>query len=294
MNNEITSPQNGLRKCADSATAGHDSDRLTTLARRIRTDVLNMVRTAGSSHVGSCFSMAEVLAVLYGAVLRVDPEQPDSPERDRLIVSKGHAAAAVYAALAARGFFPREWLQSFYCDGARLAGHVTHKRVPGVEVSTGSLGHGLPVASGMAWVAERGTPRFRVFALLSDGECDEGSTWEAAMFAAHHKLDRLTAIVDYNKIQSLGRVEEVMTLEPFAERWRSFGWGVREIDGHDVSKLDHALNAVPFEAGRPSCLIAHTVKGKGVSFMEDRLLWHYRSPDKEEFQRALAELEDSK
>ncbi|MGQ9851552.1 MAG: transketolase, partial [Aggregatilineaceae bacterium] len=211
--------------------------------------------------------------------------------RDRFVLSKGHGCAALYAVLAECGFFPLEWLDTFYQNGSRLPGHATHTHVPGIEVSTGSLGHGLSIACGMALAAKRDGKPYRVFALLSDGECDEGSTWEAVLFASHHRLDNLIAIVDYNKIQSLGRVEEVINLEPLAEKWRSFGWAVREIDGHDVLEIEDALSQVPFEAGRPSCVIAHTVKGKGVSFMEDKLLWHYRSPQGEEYEAALAELE---
>jgi len=234
--------------------------------------------------------MVEALTVLYGKVLRVDPSDPSWSDRDRFILSKGHACAALYAVLAERGFFPVEWLETFCQNGSRLAGHATHTHIPGVELSTGSLGHGLSVAIGMALAAKRDAKAYRVFVLLSDGECNEGSNWEAIMFAPHHRLDNLIAIVDYNKIQSLGTVEVVLDLEPFADKWRAFGWAVREIDGHDVSKVEPVLSQVPFEAGKPSCVIAHTVKGKGVSFMEHKLLWHYRSPQGEEYEAALAEL----
>jgi transketolase len=192
--------------------------------------------------------------------------------------------------LAERGFFPVSWLDTFYQNGSRLAGHATHTHVPGVEISTGSLGHGLSIACGMALAAKRDNKSYRIFALLSDGECDEGSTWEPVLFAPHHRLDNLIAIIDYNKIQSLGTVKEVMDLEPLADKWRSFGWAVREIDGHNITEIDQILSGIPFELGRPSCVIAHTVKGKGVSFMENTLLWHYRSPQGEEFEAALAEL----
>ena len=175
-------------------------------------------------------------------------------------------------------------------DGTTLPGHVTHTGVPGVEVSTGALGHGLGIACGMALAAKRDGHSWRIVTLLSDGECDEGSTWEAVLFAPHHGLDNLVAIVDYNKIQSLGAVSEVLALEPLADKWRAFGWSTREIDGHDVVAIHEALR-VPFAIGQPSCLIAHTVKGKGVSFMEGQLLWHYRPPDADELVRALAELE---
>lgn len=262
----------------------------TELARRIRSHVLRMVHRAKASHVGSCFSMSDLLAVLYGAVLRVDPHRPDWSDRDRFLLSKGHAAAAIYAVLAERGFFPTSWLDTYCCDDSRLAGHITHYGVPGVEVSSGSLGHGLSLACGMALAGKRDQCPYRVFALLSDGECDEGSIWEAALFAPHHRLDNLIAIVDYNKIQSFGTVRQVLDLEPFADKWRAFGWSVREVDGHDHAQILDALQAVPFETTRPSLVLAHTVKGKGVSFMEDRLEWHYRSPDEGQLAEALAEL----
>jgi len=259
-------------------------------ARQIRRHVLRMVHKSRASHVGSCLSIADILAVLYGEVLRVRPAQPDWADRDRFVLSKGHAAAALYATLAERGFFPLEWLDTYCEDGSRLAGHVVHKGVPGVEVSTGSLGHGLPIAVGMALAAKRARADYRVFALLSDGECDEGSNWEAALFAPHHELSNLVAIVDYNRIQSFGRTAEVLCLEPFADKWRAFGWRVEEVDGHDARALAAILSQRRAD-GPPTVVIAHTVKGKGVSFMEDRLLWHYRSPDATELERALAELE---
>lgn len=265
------------------------------LARAIRLAVLEMTSQSGASHIGTCFSMAEIMGVLYSegvpGALRIDPQRPDWPARDRFVLSKGHGCAALYAALAERGFFPREWLQTFYADGGRLFGHVTHKGVPGVEASTGSLGHGLPIATGMALFAHRTHARYRVVALLSDGECDEGSTWEAALFAAHHGLDNLVAIVDYNKVQSMGATAEILNLDPLAAKWEAFGWGTREIDGHDVGALSDALDSAPFTAGKPSMLIAHTVKGKGVSFMQDDVLWHYRAARGDEYDRARAELD---
>lgn len=259
------------------------------LATQIRAHALKMVHRARSSHIGGSLSMADLLAVLYGGVLRVDPSQPSWPDRDRFILSKGHAVAAFYAALAERGFFPLEWLDTFYQDGSHLLGHSTYG-VPGVEASTGSLGHGLSIGCGMALASKRDERPYRVFVLLGDGECDEGSTWEAVLFAPHHQLDNLVAIVDYNKIQSLGTVREVLDLEPLAEKWQAFGWAVREIDGHDFTQIESALQSVPFESGQPSCVITHTVKGKGVSFMENMLVWHYRHPSDEELRQALAEL----
>src|SRR5437588_4615569 len=224
-------------------------DRLCSLARRIRQHTIRMVHRAGASHVGSCMSIADILAVLYGGILRVDPARPDWEDRDRFILSKGHAGAAVYATLPERGFFPIEWLETYCSNNSRLAGHLTHHGVPGVEISAGSLGHGLGIACGMALAGKRRGRPYRVFAVLSDGECDEGSTWEAALFAPHHHLDNLVAIVDYNKIQSFGAVKDVLDLEPFLDKWRAFGWSVREIDGHDVAQILDALRGVPFEAG---------------------------------------------
>ncbi len=266
-----------------------DPHPLQQFAQRIRLQTLHMICRAGSSHIGSAFSMAELLAVLYGKVLRIDPANPVWPGRDRFILSKGHACAALYVALAECGFFPAGWLEDFYRNGGPLPGHATSS-VPGVEVSTGSLGHGLAIACGMALAAKYSGETHRVFALLSDGECDEGSTWEAALFAAHHQLENLTVIVDYNKIQSLGSVQEVLNLDPLAEKWRAFGWAALELDGHDVEQIAAALGRIPLQAPRPTCVVAHTVKGKGVSFMENQLLWHYRTPDRQEMDRAFSEL----
>lgn len=263
------------------------------MARLIRTSTLRMIHAAGAAHVGSSLSMADLLAGLYAGGMRFDPARPDWPDRDRLIVSKGHGAAGYYAALAHAGYFPVEWLDRYCQDGQPLSGHVTKEGVPGVELSTGSLGHGLSVACGMAVAARADARPSRVFTLLSDGECDEGSIWEAVLFAPHHRLDNLVAIVDYNKIQSFGTVKEVLDLEPFADKWRAFGWSVREIDGHDHDQIAAALASIPFEIGRPSVVIAHTIKGKGVGFMENQLLWHYRNPNAEQLTTALAELESN-
>ncbi len=252
-----------------------------------------MISRAKTSHTGSCLSVADILAVLYGSVLRFDKKTPGRPNRDRLIMSKGHAAAVIYAAVAEAGLMPVERLDEYARNGGQLYGHVTHVGVPGVEMSSGSLGHGLPVGTGMALVGKRDMQPWRVFVVMSDGECDEGSNWEAILFAGHHGLDNLTVLIDYNKIQSLDWVDRTIGLEPFAEKFRAFGWAVREVDGHDVTAVRHALESVPFEPGRPNAVIAHTVKGKGVSWMEGKVLWHYRSPNPEELERALAELEAS-
>lgn len=261
------------------------------LAKSIRIHTLRMTSSGGSSHVGAVFSAADILAVLYGGILRVDPKAPGWPDRDRFILSKGHAGAGVYAVLAERGFFPVERLSQHYQDGSPFSGHVSHKGIPGVELSTGSLGHGLPVGTGMAYGARLDARNHRVFVLLSDGECDEGSNWEAILFAGHHRLDNLVAIVDYNGIQSLAPVSETLELEPFADKWRAFGWGVVEVDGHDHAALGRVLGNLPVAPGCPTVVIARTTKGKGVSFMENTVLWHYRTAKGEEFERALAELE---
>ena len=261
------------------------------LARDIRRSVLKMVHHAQASHVGSCFSMADIMAVLYGGHLNIRPDDPEWPERDRVVVSKGHAAAVVYAALAKVGFFPESWLDKYCDDDQPLAGHVSSSGVPGVEVSTGSLGHGLSIGCGLALGAQRrGSPQ-RTVVVLSDGELDEGSIWEAALFAGHQRLGRLTAVVDYNKIQSFGSVAEVLNLEPLGAKWAAMNWHVREIDGHDHDQISAVLAEGDGDDERPCAVIAHTVKGKGVSFMENQLLWHYRSPTDDELAAALAELD---
>lgn len=261
------------------------------LAHKVRLHVVRMTNRGRSSHVGSALSIVDLLAVLYGAVLNVDPANPARADRDRFILSKGHAGAAVYATLAECGFFDPALLEQHYQNGSIFSGHVSHKGVPGVEFSTGALGHGLGVASGMALAAKRTGQNWRAFAMLSDGECDEGSNWEAALFAAHHKLDNLVAVIDYNKLQSLATVAETLALEPFADKWKSFGWAVVEAPGHDHAELRAALERLPFEPGRPSVLIAHTTKGKGVSYMENQVAWHYRSPLGADFEAAIRELE---
>ena len=260
------------------------------LAKKIRALSLQMVTRAKASHIGSALSIADIVAVLYGGVLRIDPAQPRMPARDRFILSKGHACVAVYAALAERGFFPISELGSYGQDQSNLMNHISHK-VAGVELSSGALGHGLPFGVGKAMATKRLAADWRVFVLMSDGEMDEGSNWEALMFAAHHKLDNLVAVIDYNKLQSLTTVAQTLGLEPLADKLRAFGWAVREVDGHDHGQLQQALGSSPWEAGKPSIVIAHTTKGKGVSFMENQVLWHYRSPSAEQLAQALAELE---
>ncbi|MBS1704712.1 MAG: transketolase [Armatimonadetes bacterium] len=261
------------------------------LAKRIRIHALRMTSRGGSSHIGAVFSIADILAVLYGGVLDVRPSEPKWPDRDRFILSKGHAGAGVYAALAESGFFDIQWLETHYQDGSRLSGHVTHVDMPGVELSTGSLGHGLGVGCGMAYGAKLDGKNHRVVVLCSDGELDEGSNWEPILFAGHHKLSNLIAVIDYNKIQSLAPVSDTIALEPLADKFRVFGWAVYECNGHEHDALRAQFAAMKEEKGKPKVLLAHTTKGKGVSFMENTVLWHYRTARGEEFDRALAELE---
>jgi len=249
-----------------------------------------MVNKGSSSHVGSALSCVDILSCLYTDFLNIDPNNPKFPERDIFILSKGHAGAAVYATLSELRFFSEDKLLTHYQNGSDLSGHVSHKNVPGVEFSTGSLGHGLSVASGIALAQKKKGTKRKTCVLLSDGECDEGSIWEAILFASHHKLNNLLAVVDYNKIQSLDSVSETLELEPFADKWNSFGWNVLEVDGHNHEQIVKALEGIG-ENEEPTCIIAHTIKGKGVSFMEKTVLWHYRTPKGEEFEKALEELE---
>jgi len=258
------------------------------LAKNIRIHVLKMTSKGKSSHVGSALSIADILAVLYTNI-NIDPKDPLHHERDRFILSKGHAGAAVYAVLAELGFFSKEVLDTHYQDGSILSGHVSHKGVPGVEFSTGSLGHGLSVATGFALAAKRRSLKFNSYALLSDGELDEGSNWEAILFAPHHNLDNLTCIVDYNKLQSLTTVKETLNIEPLKDKLLSFGWDVFDIDGH---KHDHIKDALTAKATKPKFIIANTIKGKGVSFMENKVVWHYRSANEDELSKGLKELEE--
>jgi transketolase len=259
------------------------------LAGRMRVQALHMVHRAKASHIGSALSICDIVAVLYAQILKLDPGYPAAKERDRFILSKGHACVAVYAALAEVGFFSIDDLLSYGHDHSVLMNHISHK-VAGVEFSTGSLGHGLPFGAGKALTAKRLNHEWRTMVLLSDGELGEGSNWEAMMFAAHHQLDNLVAIVDYNKLQSLTTVDKTLRVEPLADKARAFGWAVREVDGHDHVALRDLLSHIPWEAGKPSFLIAHTTKGKGVSFMENSVDWHYKSPSADQLAKALGEL----
>lgn len=260
------------------------------IAKDIRQDILEMIYRTKSPHIGCSFSMVEVLVALYFKILKIDPKNPGDPDRDRFILSKGHGCPALYPVLAERGFFSKEVLKGFAIDGGTLEQHPTHNIPWGIEASTGSIGHGLSVAAGMALAAKYDKRPSRVFVFLGDGELDEGSVWEAAMFSGHHKLDNLVAIVDRNQCQILGRTSEVLDLEPLAEKWRSFGWETKEIDGHNFEEIFSVLGNVPFQKGKPSCIIANTTKGKGVSFMENELRWHDKCPNEEEYKKAMEEL----
>lgn len=259
------------------------------LAKLARISLLEMTYHAKSAHVGSGLSAVDILAVLYSEIARVSPKTVDDPERDVVIVSKGHAAAAYYAVLAHKGFMALEDLRGYCENGSRLGGHVTSHGNPGVEFSTGSLGHGLPYAVGIAWARKQLSKKGQVYVLISDGECDEGTTWESALLANHLQLDNLTLIVDRNRLQSIRGTEETLALEPLAEKFNAFLWDVRECSGHDHSSLQQALVG----SDRPRVVIAETVKGKGVSFMEDQVLWHYKPPGTRDLEEALKQIRSS-
>ncbi|MDD6051584.1 MAG: transketolase [Clostridiales bacterium] len=269
------------------------SQKSVQLAYQIRRHALEMTNRGGTSHIGSIMSMADLVAVLYADVLHYDPQNPKMPERDRVLLSKGHAGAGIYAALAESGFFPVEELLTHCQNGSRLSGHVSHKGVPGVELSTGSLGHGLAVAAGMALGGKKDREHWRVYCILGDGECDEGAVWEAALQAHQYGLDNLIAVVDHNRMQSLDFCENTLALEPFTDKWAAFGWNVMRVDGHSVEALQNAFAWAKANrgTGKPTVIIAETTKGKGVSFMENDILWHYRTPQGEEYEAALKELE---
>ncbi len=262
---------------------------LERIAREIRFRLVRMSHAAGTPHLASALSCVDILVAAYWNVLRLDPSKPDDPDRDRFILSKGHAATALYATLAARGFFPETWLDTFARHGSRLAEQPAPGCAPGVELATGSLGHGLPVGLGMALAALIQKRKHRVFVLMSDGECNEGTVWEAALFAPNRQTERLTVIVDYNKWQATGRSDEVMALPSLPKKWEAFGWNACEVDGHDVAALTRAMESLS-DDGRPKAIIANTIKGRGISFMQDDNNWHYRVPNAEEVSAAEKEL----
>ncbi len=267
-----------------------ETSELEAIASRIRGKLVEISHKARTPHLGSALSCVDILVAAYWSVLTIDPQNPDDPDRDRLILSKGHAAPALYLALAYRGFFPKQLLDSYAQPGSCLEEHPSLGCVPGVEAATGSLGHGLSLGLGMAIAGRIQGRSYRVFVVMSDGECNEGSVWEAAMLAPAHKLDNVITIVDFNCWQATGRSCEIMALRPLRQKWESFGWSAYEIDGHDLNALVDALRNVPDGSGNPVAIVAHTVKGKGVSFMEADTTWHYRIPDADEVKAAQQEL----
>ncbi len=280
-------------------TSGADpaglADELRQRAIDVRLRDLRMVKSAGLGHVGGEFSAIDILVTLYfGGVLRHDPSNPNDPDRDRFVLSKGHSAAALYTTLAMAGYFDESELETFLAPMSRLNGHPDRNKVPGVETNTGPLGHGFPVAVGIAISGAMDGADRRTFVLTGDGELQEGSMWEAAMSAAHYELAKLTCIVDRNRLQQGDRTETTMGLDPLPEKFEAFGWAVREVDGNDPAALLDVFAALPFEPDKPNCIIANTTKGKGVSFIEDRAAWHHRIPSDEEFEQAVAELEGSR
>ena len=260
------------------------------IARKLRRHVITMISTAGSGHPGGSLSAADIVTALYFRVMRHDPANPHWPDRDRFILSKGHAAPVLYAALAESGYFPLEWLTTLRKTGTCLQGHTDSTLTPGVDMSAGSLGQGLSVGIGMALAARLDKRVYRTYVLLGDGECQEGQVWEAAMFAPNYKLDNLTAIVDYNGLQLDGFTRQIMDLEPFVEKWRSFKWEVLQVDGHDMKRVVDALQKAGQVKGKPVVIVARTVKGKGVSFMENNVDYHGKAPGKSETEIALREL----
>jgi transketolase len=263
---------------------------ISEIARKIRVDIIEMLTEAKSGHPGGSLSAADILAVLYFREMRIDPQNPHWPGRDRFVLSKGHAAPVLYAALAEKGFFPREELRQLRKTGHFLQGHPDMKKVPGVDMSTGSLGQGISAAAGMALAGKIDNSDYRVYCLLGDGEIAEGLVWEAAMAAAHYKLDNLVAILDYNGLQIDGRNEEVMNSSPVAAKWEAFGWNVLKVDGHDYDQLTEAFELAKNLKGKPTMIVAKTVKGKGVSFMENQAGWHGNAPSREQAETALKEL----
>ena len=256
-----------------------------------RRELLTAIFHAGAGHTGGSLSCIDILNVLYNRILRVSPETFNDPSRDRYIQSKGHSVEALYVVLADRGFFPKSELETLCHYQSHFVGHPTRK-VPGIEMNTGALGHGLPISVGMAIAGKKDSAPFRVFTLLGDGELAEGSNWEAAMAAAHYKLDNLTAILDHNTLQITGRTRDVCSNEPLDQKFAAFGWTVRTVDGHDIPQLTQALTAPP-SPGKPTCVIANTIKGKGISFMEDIAKWHHGVPTPQEYQTALSELDSA-
>jgi transketolase len=267
-----------------------NKDQLDQISREIRGMLVEMSHRTGGAHLGSALSCVDIMVALYWQTLFIDPEAPDDPLRDRFILSKGHAATALYTTLAKRGFFPLQMLETYARHGSCLPEHPSPNCVPGVEAATGSLGHGLSLGLGMALAGRIQKQSYNIYVLMSDGECNEGSVWEAAMFASAQRIKNIIAIIDFNKWQATGRSREVMAIDPLKEKWEAFGWSAYELNGHDLPALVKNLRALPDDSGKPAVIIAHTVKGKGISFMEDDNNWHYRIPTEEEVLMARKEL----
>ena len=275
-----------------TVTPSRNLDELEAVARTLRRRLVETSARAKIPHLGSCLSCVELLVQLYWQEMKVNPANPEDPARDRFLLSKGHGAPILFQVLAERGFFPLEQLDNFGKPGSLFHEHPPKPGyIAGIEAATGSLGHGLPMAVGMALAARIKQQPSRCYALLGDGECNEGSIWEAALLAASEKIHTVTAIIDFNKWQATGRSKEIFTLDPLAAKWESFGWHAQEINGHDFTEIAQALKTARLEDNRPSVIVAHTVKGKGVSFMEDDNNWHYRTPNPQELAAALTELE---
>lgn len=263
---------------------------LTNEALEVRQTVLSMIVASHASHIASAYSIIELLVYLYNNVLRINPKAPLDPDRDRFILSKGWGVSALYVILAKKGFFSPKLLATYCTDGSKYIGIATRSGIPGIEATTGSMGHGLPIGVGMALAGKLQKKTYRVFVIISDGECDEGSTWEAILQAGHHKLDNLVLIVDSNKWQSFGRVKDILDIEPLDKKLQAFHWSVTQINGHDFRDIEQALTRVPYVKGKPTAIIAHTTKGKGVSVLEDRNEWHYKTPTAKEITVAKKEL----
>lgn len=270
-----------------------ETEELRKIANRVRRRDLQAVFEAGAGHIGGEMSVTDLLTALYFQTMSVDPQAPQDPARDRLVLSKGHTALALYVVLSERGFFPKEEISTFLKYGSRLNGHPNRVKVPGVETNTGPLGHGLPIGVGMAKAAKLDGAAWRTFVITGDGEMQEGSNWEAIMAAAQFGLDNLTLIIDHNRLQQGARLADTNDLAPFAPKLEAFGWAVEEIDGHDMDQICRALSAETVTAGKPKCIVAHTNKGQGISFMSDDVAWHHKVPNEAQYRQAMAELEEA-
>lgn len=271
-------------------TSGQHEAAAKALSIKSRREILQMTHDAGASHVGSALSVVDILCAIYSGALNITPKNFLSKERDVVILSKGHACTALYAVLSLTGFFPKTWLRKYSTNEAELGGHSTSGKVPGVELSTGSLGHGMPYGLGISLSRKRNMVSGKIIVVMSDGECDEGTTWESALIANHFSLDNFRVVIDRNNLQSMGSTESTLALEPFAEKWRAFGWDVIEVDGHNFKELLEALN---YNSKKPTCIIANTIKGKGIDFMEGSVAWHYRPPTEKDLFEALEQLKDN-